>query len=433
MTPRLPVVVIGAGPVGLAAAAHLVDRGQEFVVVERGADVGSHVEQWGHVRMFSPWKYNVDPVAAKLLAETGWVEPDADTYPTGNDLRERLLLPLAELPAIAKRIRFSTEVVGVSRVGADRMRSNQRDDLAFAVHLRQSSHLRQSKGEEEVIYARAVLDASGTWSNPRPLGAGGLAAIGERRAQENIHYGIPNLANPEVRADFRGRRVAVVGAGDSAFNTLLDLADKELLEAGTRVFWIIRGGLPVLEKDGDQLPRRGALAAAIAELVDRRAVTVLTDFRIQAVERNSSGLRLVAHDPESASGGNSIEVDEIIGVTGFRPDLEILRELRLDLDPVTEAPQALGPLIDPNVHSCGTVPPHGYQELRHPEQGFFIVGMKSYGRAPTFLLRTGYEQVRSVVAALSGNLEAARNVDLELPETGVCGGVLAVEEAASCG
>jgi hypothetical protein len=72
------------------------------------------------------------------------------------------------------------------------------------------------------------------------------------------------------------------------------------------------------------------------------------------------------------------------------------------------------------VHSCGSVPPHGEAELRHPEAGFYVVGMKSYGRAPTFLMLTGYEQVRSVVAAIAGDMEAARNVELVLPATGVC-------------
>ena len=110
----------------------------------------------------------------------------------------------------------------------------------------------------------------------------------------------------------------------------------------------------------------------------------------------------------------------MIATTGFRPDLSLLAELRLDLDDRVEAPRTLAPLIDPNLHSCGSVPPHGVDELSHPDEGVYVVGMKSYGRAPTFLLRTGYEQVRSVVAALAGDWQAARQVELVLPETGVC-------------
>ena len=118
--------------------------------------------------------------------------------------------------------------------------------------------------------------------------------------------------------------------------------------------------------------------------------------------------------------GRTLEADVVVPCTGFRPDLDILRELRLDLDPAVEAPTELGPLIDPEFHSCGTVPPHGAALLAHPDKDFYIVGMKSYGRAPTFLLATGYEQVRSVAAALAGDREAADTVQLELPETGVC-------------
>ena len=109
----------------------------------------------------------------------------------------------------------------------------------------------------------------------------------------------------------------------------------------------------------------------------------------------------------------------------------MLSELRLDLDPIVESPRALAPLIDPNVHSCGTVPPHGAEELRQPEPGFYIVGMKSYGRAPTFLMLTGYEQVRSVVAELTGDLVAARRVELTLPATGVCSTTPGAAEATS--
>ena len=137
-------------------------------------------------------------------------------------------------------------------------------------------------------------------------------------------------------------------------------------------------------------------------------------MRIARLRATESGIAV-------ETGGTAVpEVDQIIVATGFRPDLEMLRELRLDLDPAVESPSALAPLIDPNVHSCGTVPPHGAEQLRHPEPDFYIAGMKSYGRAPTFLMMTGYEQVRSIVCALTGDAEGARNVELELPQTGVC-------------
>jgi hypothetical protein len=148
--------------------------------------------------------------------------------------------------------------------------------------------------------------------------------------------------------------------------------------------------------------------------VARGALQVATGFELERLEATAQGI--VAHGADRALA----PVDEVVGSTGFRPQLELLSELRLGLDPGTQAPLALAPLIDPNLHSCGSVRPHGAEELRHPEADLYIVGMKSYGRAPTFLLLTGYEQVRSVVAAIAGDWDAARRVELELPETGVC-------------
>ncbi len=157
-------------------------------------------------------------------------------------------------------------------------------------------------------------------------------------------------------------------------------------------------------------------------------------LRVTRIERTGSQLRLTGLDARQqhviVDG-----IDEIICATGQRPDLTLTSELRLKLDPWLESTEALGPLIDPNLHSCGTVRPHGHRELAHPESGFYTVGVKSYGRAPTFLMATGFEQARSVVAAIAGDLAAADRVELELPETGVCSVNLAPEAAATgcCG
>jgi hypothetical protein len=165
----------------------------------------------------------------------------------------------------------------------------------------------------------------------------------------------------------------------------------------------------------DQLEARGALGSRLQALVADGRVRLVTGFR--AVRVRAQGNALVVESDDGAAIG---PIDEIVVATGFRPDLSVARELRLELDPWLEAPTRLAPLIDPNVHSCGTVYPHGAAELAHPEKNFYVVGMKSYGRAPTFLLLTGYEQVRSVVCALVGDEAGARNVELVLPETGVC-------------
>ncbi|MFE2044948.1 NAD(P)-binding domain-containing protein [Streptomyces sp. NPDC059477] len=407
-----PVVVIGAGPIGLAAAAHLVHHGIEPLVLESGPSAGTAVRGWAHVRLFSPWAEITDTAAEKLLAPTGWNRPDPTTYPTGGDWAEHYLQPLAD--ALGDRVRYGTTVTGVARAGRDRIVDADRDAQPFTVHTTSSD------GGEARITARAVIDASGTCSLPGPMGADGLPALGERAATAHISYRIPNLTDPEVRARHAGRRTAVIGSGASAFTTLAHLADLAEAEPGTHTVWILRRGIGENTFGGgesDRLPARGALGLRAKAAVENGHASAVTGFRTQAVEHADDGLVLL-----SENGRRLAPVDEIIVLTGLRPDLSYLSELRLGLDERLQAPAELAPLIDPNVHSCGTVHPHGVNELSHPEKDVYLVGMKSYGRAPTFLAMTGHEQVRSVAAAIAGDHEAAQRVELTLPETGVCGG-----------
>ncbi|MFD3626786.1 NAD(P)-binding domain-containing protein [Streptomyces sp. NPDC058698] len=414
-TEQLPVVVIGAGPAGLAAAAHLVDRGIEPLVLEAGPAAGAAVREWAHVRLFSPWGEVVDPAAEKLLAPTGWTRPDPAAYPSGGDWADLYLRPLAD--ALGDRVRCRVRVTGVSRAGRDRIVDADRERQPFVVHVTHAD------GREERVLARAVIDASGTWATPGPAGGSGLPALGEKAAADRITYRVPDLKDPAVRARYAGRRTAVVGSGASAFTALAYLADLAKSEdgKGTHGVWILRRGISGSTFGGgeaDQLPARGALGLAAKAAVDEGHADAVTGFRTDAVERDADGrLVLVGED-----GRRLDPVDEVIVLTGFRPDLSFLSEIRLGLDERLQAPVALAPLIDPNQHSCGTVYPHGHRELSHPEQGVYLVGMKSYGRAPTFLAMTGYEQVRSVAAAIAGDLDAADRVELTLPETGVCGG-----------
>ncbi|MET9155379.1 NAD(P)-binding domain-containing protein [Streptomyces griseoflavus] len=414
-TTELPVVVIGAGPVGLAAAAHLIDQGVEPLVLEAGQAAGAAVREWSHVRLFSTWGEVIDPAAEKLLAPTGWTRPDPAAYPSGGDWAESYLRPLADV--LGDRVRLDTTVTGVSRTGRDRIVDAGREQQPFVVHVAHAD------GREERLFARAVIDASGTWATPSPAGGSGLAALGERAAADRITYRVPDLRDPAVRARYAGRRTAVIGSGASAFTALAYLADLAESDdgSGTKGVWILRRGISGSTFGGgtaDQLPARGALGLAAKAAVDEGHADAVTGFRTEAIERDTDGRLVLAGE----DGRRLDPVDEVIVLTGFRPDLSFLGELRLGLDERLQAPVALAPLIDPNQHSCGTVYPHGHRELSHPEQGVYLVGMKAYGRAPTFLAMTGYEQVRSVAAAIAGDLASADRVELTLPETGVCGG-----------
>ncbi|MFF6914341.1 NAD(P)-binding domain-containing protein [Streptomyces sp. NPDC012466] len=411
-TTELPVVVIGAGPAGLAAAAHLIDRDIEPLVLETGPTAGAAVRDWSHVRLFSTWGELTDPAAEKLLAPTGWTKPDVTTYPSGGDWATLYLQPLADV--LGDHIRVGATVTGVSRTGRDRIVDADREAQPFVVHFTTAD------GEERVL-ARAVIDASGTWTTPSPAGASGLPALGENAAADRISYRVPDLKDPALRARYAGKRTAVIGSGASAFTALATLADLAKNEPGTHAVWILRRGISGSTFGGgeaDQLPARGALGLAAKAAVDNGYADAVTGFRTEAIERDGEG-RLVL----TGEDGRRLDpVDEVIVLTGFRPDLSFLSEIRLGLDERLQAPVELAPLIDPNQHSCGTVYPHGHRELSHPEPGVYLVGMKSYGRAPTFLAMTGYEQVRSVTAAIAGDLESADRVELTLPETGVCGG-----------
>ncbi|MFE6496331.1 NAD(P)-binding domain-containing protein [Streptomyces sp. NPDC057748] len=414
-SPGLPVVVVGAGPAGLAAAAQLVARGIRPLVLEAGSRAGSAVREWSHVNLFSTWSEVTDPAAEKLLAPTGWTKPDPASYPSGGTWADLYLQPLAD--TLGDRVRTGATVTGVSRAGRDRIVDSDRQAQPFVVHVAYTD------GREERILARAVIDASGTWATPSPAGGSGLPALGEKAAADRISYRVPNLKDPAARARYAGKRTAVIGSGASAFTVLAHLAELAKSDdgAGTKTAWILRRGITDSTFGGgvaDQLPARGALGMAAKAAVDDGHAEAVTGFRTEAIVRDGDDrLVLVAED-----GRRLDPVDETIVLTGFRPDLTFLDEIRLGLDERLQAPVELAPLIDPNQHSCGTVYPHGQRELSHPETGVYLVGMKSYGRAPTFLALTGYEQVRSVVAAIAGDLDAADRVELTLPETGVCGG-----------
>lgn len=426
----LPVAVLGAGPVGLAAAAHLIERGMTPLIFESHEQVAGNLASYQQVRLFSPWRYNVDKAARKLLEAAGWQMPLPEELPSAGELRERYLEPLAQLPQLAQHLKLGHRVTEVARLGFDKVKTRGREQAAFVIRAQAAD------GEHEYL-ASAVLDATGTWSHPNPLGANGIKAHGEQQFAHRISYGMPDILGAE-RQRYAGKRVLVIGAGHSAAGSLLALAQLAEEAPGTMLVWAVRGNSLAKTFGGgeaDGLPARGQLGLRLQALHKAGRLEIHTSFRIRSIEEQHGYLRVLGEEvnnvPQFIDG-----IEQIVASTGARPDLDITRELRVRHDPWLESTDALAPLIDPNEHSCGTVRPHGHRELAHPEQGYYAVGAKSYGRAPNFLMATGYEQVRSVVAALAGDLRAADDVQLELPETGVCNTRLpgaGTAAAACCG
>ena len=220
--------MIGGGPVGLAAAAHLMARGLPVKVYEAGPAVGSNVRDWGHVRVFTPWRYCVDEAATALLNRHGWRLPAADNCPTGAELVSAYLEPLAATPELAAVIETNARVTAISRQGVDKVVSHGRETRPFVLGGQKDGVRRD--------LARAVIDASGTWATPNPLGASGLPAVGEAEFADRIAYGIPDILGRD-RHLYAGRKTLVVGSGHSAANALLELA--QLAEADPRTSLLV--------------------------------------------------------------------------------------------------------------------------------------------------------------------------------------------------
>jgi len=403
--PKYPIVIIGAGPIGLAVAAHLKTYNLPFIILEK-KEVAANVASWEHVQLFSPWEFNVDSAAKQLLENKSWTMPNKNEIPTGKAFREDYLLPLSEL--FQDQLRTNEEVIAITKLDTDKMKSSNRANKPFLIFTKNEQVTKTYK-------ASAIIDATGTWGHFNPAVSHGVWLPSEKAASHKINYMIPNVIDNSSR--YSNKRIAVVGGGHSAINSLLQLVKLKEDYAQTEITWILRKKRIEEALGGgtaDELAARGELGLKMKQILSDKTIKVETPFYIQSILEKEEGL--ILKDTDKKIG----PFDELIVNTGNRPDFSFHSELRYEVDPSTEAVSAIASLIDPNFHSCGSVPAHGEKELRQPDENFYIVGSKSYGRAPTFLMATGYEQVRSIVAHLAGDTAAALDLKLSLPETGVC-------------
>lgn len=383
------IAIIGAGPIGLEAALHAAERGDEFTIYERG-EVAEAMRQWGHVRMFSPFAMNASERGLVRLNAEGAQVPRPDALLTGAEFRESYLQPLAR--SFCPHLRERTAVRAISR-----SRRLKGDFISDPIRGAQPFRLLvENEPGEHVAQADLVLDCSGTYAQPNSLGDGGIPAPGETAAGARIFHGIPDLHDSAAR--YAGKRVLVVGAGHSAATAVRNLAE---LPAETEIHWLIRRdrAQPMEVISGDPLTARRRLGDEGNRLVEAERVRFIAGATIEALESTTKGIEVRLIDARGKS--QRLTVDEIVAATGFRPDLALTRELQLQTCWATEGTYPLAAsLLGEAGADCLATPVFGAETLRHPEPGYFTLGMKSYGRSPNFLLRTGYEQVAAVFSSL---------------------------------
>jgi len=403
---RNSLAIIGAGPVGLEAAAAALDRGFDVHVFERG-EVGAHVIAWGHVRMFTPWRMNVGRHSARLLEQNGWTRPDGDAYPQGAELATQYLEPLAKHPQLAARIHANTQVVHVSRRGM-----LKGDSIGKAARREQSFRLlvRDVGGRESYLHAYAVIDASGVYGQPNWAGDGGIPARRELYLAPQMSYRIDDVLDVQ-RERYAGKRTLVIGAGASAATTVCDLARLASEVPGTSVVWVIRRAASAVypARADDPLEARRELharARALAGGADPNVIAI-GEAMVEELEFNSAThrYRTILRIGEQL---RREEADRVIVNTGFGPDDSLYRELQVHDCYATRAPHRLAKALqEAGTSDCLTTPAFGADVLTHPEPDFYILGHKSYGRNPHFLLQTGYQQCADVIDRLAVDLAVA--------------------------
>ena len=369
---RNSLAVIGAGPIGLEVAAAALELGFDVHVFERG-EVGAHLLAWGHVRMFTPWRANIGPASERLLRSNGWTAPDPESCPTGTEMVEAFLAPLARTPELRDRVHAHSQVVHVARRGVLRgewLGDPERRRHPFRLLVRDAG------GRENMLHAFAVVDASGVYGSPNRAGTGGIPARGESYLAPQMSYHCDDVAGLR-RARHAGRRTLVIGGGATAATTVGALAALASEVEGTSVVWATRDASGALagERDKDPLPARAALftVAHALQRGENPAVTRIGGIEVEGFEFNSATHRyrvtLAVGDTNRVE-----EVDEVIVNTGFGPDDSLYREL------------------------------HVADASGHPEPGFQVLGAKAAARRTTFLLSAGYAEVAVVLARLAAEL-----------------------------
>jgi len=397
------LAILGAGPVGLDAALAAAAHGFPFTLYEAGVEVAANVRAWGHVRTFTPWSMCLSPRMVEALERASRVVPHDDGVPpTGEELVERLLEPLSELPGVGPRLRLG---VRVRRIGREGLLKNE--EIATAARAARSFRLLLSDrdGVESVEHAAVVLDCTGTYGNPNSTGDGGIPAPGEQALERRIVRFLPDFSRE--RADWAGRRILLVGGGHSAQTAARDLAELAAKQPGTRVLWVLRGAAEFAALADDPLPERARLQGRARELAGGASPTLTVRPRTVVDALRADRESIVATLRSAGDGAEaraSLAFDRVLSLTGGVGEHKIYRQLQVHECYAFAAPMKLSAALlaaAGGKADCLDQQSHGVDALKNPEPGFFILGSKSYGLNSTFLMRVGYQQVDEVFGHLA--------------------------------
>eukprot|EP00935_MAST-01C_sp_MAST-1C-sp1_P002783 g2783.t1 len=423
------LVVVGSGPVGLEmAVAALKEEGDakwSVTVLEKGEQTSQNVRDWGHVTLFSAWELNTSDNGRAVLAELGRPLPEASAFPTGSQLVAEYLEGLAEWISQHERgeIRTATKVVSIGRcggclksnMGADNRRANKFNLLVTS----------GDDEDEEYMVADAVVDASGSYGNGNFSGSGGIPALGERKAAKSgrIIRLVPDPLGADKERFAQAKNIAVLGSGYSAITCLNALATlSETLKAEGKgapsITWLTRRtGQPYEIIEGDPLPQRSLLAekgnawasasasadSASAPVVRRIGGVQVQAFATSAEDKLELTMQVGKEGTEEKEEAK-MEVDFLVSNCGFRPDSSMYQELQIHQCYASEGPMKLAAALlsadGAGSADCLAQVAPGADTLRNPEPGFFILGMKSYGRGSKFIMKIGQEQVAHTLTLL---------------------------------
>ncbi|QDU25253.1 Ferredoxin--NADP reductase [Anatilimnocola aggregata] len=378
------LAMVGAGPIGLEAALYARFLGYDVVIFEQGR-VCEHVQQQSHVRSFVPFRWCCSPLglAAITAHDENYQPPTDDARLTGSEWLEQYLLPLAATDLLSDHLQLHTRVLGIGKEqvrktdrAADLPAGDERGDWSFRLLVQDAA------GNERIEEADAVLDCSGVLSQPNYCGHGGLPAIGERALRGQIDYRLPDLLGDE-RDRFSGKRTLLIGHGHSAATAAVQLAEIQQQDPATSFTWITRhehqpATGPVRRVSNDPFPSRAELAAQ-ANAIAQQANSWHWASQVEKIVREPGGPFVVSLSVPIA-GDHSY--DNILALVGYQPDLSLLAELQVEPDFAT------GGLRDP-----GT-------KLIQPEDNFYLLGAKSFGRQTGFLFRDGLAQIQQLFAIL---------------------------------